>query len=226
MKYLKQLWSRQNLFKAKATLPGLKFSVGFEYGSPLTLYGHDIIWPGGMQLVFSCLELHNTLTRGGPCVTLARPRWWVTPTSSLIVHSSSNSNSQLQLVSSLLFNHLTLASAEEEEEKDSTTTTTSTTLTRPRHLTGGSPTCKYFSRCIATAPQLCTAIPLGRVALHWERTAEHVGNQNTASKVALVCQKFGKVRAKRTFQNHCRTFVCLFLFCAPKNLQLHCNLPY
>ena len=75
MKYLKQLWSLQNLFKAKATLPGLKFSVGFEYGSPLTLYGHDIIWPGGMQLVFSCLELHNTLTRGGPCVTLARPRW-------------------------------------------------------------------------------------------------------------------------------------------------------
>ena len=93
MKYLKQLWSLQNLFKAKATLPGLKFSVGFEYGSPLTLYGHDIIWPGGMQLVFSCLELHNTLTRGGPCVTLARPRWWGTPPSSLIVNSSSNSNS-------------------------------------------------------------------------------------------------------------------------------------
>ena len=146
--------------------------------------------------------------------------------STIITHRKFIIKLQLQLlsVSSLLFNQLTLTSAEEEEEEKDTAT--STTLTRPRHLTGGSPSCKYFSRCIATAPQLCTAIPLGRVALHWERTAEHVGNQNTASKVALVCQKFGKVRAKRTFQNHCRTFVCLFLFCAPPNLQLHCNLPY
>ena len=121
--------------------------------------------------------------------------------STIITHRTFIIKLQLLSVSSLLFNQLTLTSAEEEEEEKDTAT--STTLTRPRHLTGGSPSCKYFSRCIATAPQLCTAIPLGRVALHWERTAEHVGNQNTASKVALVCQNFGKVRAsRRTFQNH------------------------
>ena len=127
-------------------------------------------------------------------------------------------------MSSLLFNQLTLASAEEEEEEKDTTS--STTLTRPRHLTGGSPSCKYFSRCIATAPQLCTAIPLGRVTMHWERTAGHIGNQNIASKVALVCQNFQKGRARRTFQNHFRTFVCLLILLATPNLQVYCNLPY
>ena len=48
MKYLKQLWSLKSLFKAKATLPGLKFSVEFEYPRVVLLWPyipwHYLAW--------------------------------------------------------------------------------------------------------------------------------------------------------------------------------------